>query len=68
MNRIPVRSSNIVSVGWNNNILEIQFHNGAVYQYAEVPKKVADEMLRAKSIGSYFRHSIEPFAKYQRLK
>lgn len=30
MNRIPVFSSRISSVGWENNTLEVQFKDGAI--------------------------------------
>lgn len=32
MNRQPVSSSRMRSVGWENNTLEIQFHDDAIYQ------------------------------------
>ena len=40
LNRIPVASSNIASVGYDReaHILEIEFHHGAIYQYFDVPK------------------------------
>lgn len=63
MNRIPVRSSNLRSVGYQNGVLEIQFHNGAIYQYFDVPIELANELMRARSKGSFFKQEIEPFAK-----
>lgn len=35
MEREPVVSSNIASIGYdeNNNILEVEFNNGNVYEY-----------------------------------
>ena len=33
MNRKPVSSTNIESIGWENNILEIAFNAGAIWQY-----------------------------------
>lgn len=68
MNRVRVRSSNLMSVGWQNKVLEVQFHNGAIYQYSEVPREVAEELLRARSIGEYFKRNIEPFAQHKRLR
>jgi len=61
--RTPVKSSNLVSVGWHNNVLEIEFHNGAIYQYPEVPEWVYKELLASKSHGMYFRRKIEPYVK-----
>ena len=41
MNRKPVRSSNISSIGYDSEskTLEIEFHSGGVYQYFNVPEK-----------------------------
>lgn len=33
MQRHSVSSSRIASVGWENNTMEVEFHNGVVYQY-----------------------------------
>ncbi len=39
MDRIQVRSSNIRSIGYDQNrqILEVEFLKGGVYQYFDVP-------------------------------
>lgn len=60
INRIPVESSNIASVGYDaeNNILEIEFHHGSIYQYFDVPKEVYENLINATAIGSYFFHNI----------
>jgi len=60
MERIPVESSNISSIGYDeeNEILEIEFHSGSVYQYYDVPFEVYDELMNADSHGSYFYHNI----------
>ena len=36
MNRKYVSSSRIVSVGWENNTMEVEYKDGAVYQYYNV--------------------------------
>jgi hypothetical protein len=60
MERIAVRSSNIVSVGYDSvsETLEIEFENG-VYQYARVPEVVYDTLMGASSAGRYFHRSIK---------
>jgi hypothetical protein len=42
MERKAVESSNLASVGYDEHeeILEIEFQHGGVYQYFDVPKKV----------------------------
>jgi hypothetical protein len=66
MNRVPVTSSNIHSVGYNprSNTLEVAFKNKAgdvssVYQYDGVPQNKADAMLAAGSVGRYFATEIK---------
>lgn len=60
MERKAVESNHLVSVGYDTErlILEIEFKNGSVYQYNDVPQPVYEAMMRAKSVGTYFRASI----------
>ncbi|MEB2787273.1 KTSC domain-containing protein [Algoriphagus persicinus] len=59
--RIPVASSNIAAVGYDKkaHILEIEFHHGAIYQYADVPEKVYEELMNSPSQGAYFMNEIK---------
>lgn len=52
MQRHPVSSSRIASVGWENNTMEVQFHNGAVYQYHGVSQAEYQNFLNSSSLGS----------------
>ena len=52
MNRQSVSSSRISSVGWENNILEIQFKDGAIYQYFDVSKSEYTNFMNSSSLGS----------------
>lgn len=58
--RIPVASANIASVGYDadKKMLEIEFHDGRIYQYIDVPEAVYQELISSPSIGSYFFHNI----------
>lgn len=60
MDRVPVESSNIVSVGYEpaRYLLEIEFQSGAVYQYARVPSHIHQGLMQAESKGFYFLHFI----------
>ena len=51
MVRYPVSSSRISSVGWENNILEVQFKNGAVYRYFDVTEQEYRSFLSSPSLG-----------------
>ena len=46
MNRTPVNSSNVSSVGYDPTslTLEVEFHGGAVYQYFDVPIMTSSEI------------------------
>jgi len=61
MNRNPVRSSNIRSVGYApaSRTLEVEFHSGGVYQYSGVSETVYQGFMRAASKGSYFHDHIK---------
>jgi len=59
MKMIPVESSNIASIGWENMELYITFNFGATYVYYDVPEEVFEEMLDAPSKGKYFHANIK---------
>jgi hypothetical protein len=67
MNRIPVESSNLRSVGYEDNILEIEFQDGGVYQYFDVPKPIYDGLIQAESPGKYFWANIRGAFRYARV-
>ncbi|WP_354679920.1 KTSC domain-containing protein [Macrococcoides caseolyticum] len=52
MHRQYVSSSRIDSVGWENDTLEVEFKDGAVYQYHNVPRNVYENFLMSASLGS----------------
>ncbi|WP_418156807.1 KTSC domain-containing protein [Pantoea agglomerans] len=60
MERTAVSSSNLASVGYDADTLtlEVEFSNGTVYQYYDVPEGVFEELLNAGSVGSYFSHNV----------
>lgn len=60
MERDPVKSSNIVSIGYDKdaNRLEVEFKSGGVYQYHGVTQEEYDSLMGADSIGSFFHSHI----------
>lgn len=69
--RVSVSSSALRSVGYDNDraILEIKFHNGAVYDYYDVPPDVHRGLMSAESHGRYFhQHIREAGYKYKRIE
>ena len=57
MKRDSVQSSNIESIGYDQKaaILEVKFHSGEVYQYANVPESVYKGLFNAETEGKYFQ-------------
>lgn len=50
MNRTPVQSSNVVSIGYEGGVLEVEFKSG-VYRYFGVAPEVYQTLLIAPSVG-----------------
>lgn len=69
MNRIPTGSSSLVSAGYDAGtlVLELEFQNGHVYQYFDVPQTVYDEFMAAPSKGTFVNTVIKPSYRYARL-
>ena len=61
MERTPVQSRNLASVGYDstNMILEIEFLKGGIYQYSGVPSNVYDGLMSAGSKGTYHDQNIK---------
>lgn len=59
MNRKEVYSSNIKSIGWEDNILEISFNSGGVWQYDGVSDQLYLNLMNASSKGSFFHEYIK---------
>lgn len=47
MNMIPVISSNVSAVGYDEttHIMRVRFHSGKIYDYCEVDKQLYESML-----------------------
>lgn len=60
MNRTPVKSSNIRSVGYDAAAkrLAVEFSSGTVYHYEDVPPEAHAALMSADSIGKHFGTAI----------
>lgn len=69
MNRTPVTSSNVASVGYDPKTmtLEVEFHSGFVYQYFDVPESIHLDLMRASSVGKYLNHNIKGSYRYTQI-
>lgn len=69
MKRQTVESSNLASIGYDaaNEILEVEFNHGGVYQYFDVPQNEYNALMNADSHGRYFVHNIKDDYEYQKM-
>jgi len=59
MKRISVKSSNLQAVGYEAEIMEVEFLNGSVYEYSEIPQEKYDGLMTAPSKGKYYNQYIK---------
>jgi hypothetical protein len=69
MERIPVASSNLSSIGYDSasQTLEIEFKDGNIYQYFDVPNSQHLQLMDSGSIGTFFSANIRNSYRYARL-
>lgn len=69
MTRVPVTSSNIVSIGYDeaSKTLEVEFKDGVVYQYLDVEADKHANLMNADSHGKFLNAQIKGQYRYQRL-
>ncbi len=67
MRRTRVASSVIAALGYDGrqNLLEVEFHSGRVYQYFLVPNASYEALRTARSIGEYFNRKIRARYPYR---
>ncbi|CYT70810.1 TPA: KTSC domain-containing protein [Streptococcus suis] len=65
MQRQYVTSSNVRSVGWENNTLEVEFNNGSIYHYHNVSLSEYQSVL-VGSVGSNI-HRLAKIHSYSRI-
>ena len=65
MQRQYVSSSNVRSVGWENNTLDVEFNNGSIYHYHNVSQTEYQAVLLG-SVGSNI-HRLAKLHTYTRI-
>ncbi len=70
MRLIPVHSSSVRAVGYDEEreVLYIQFIDGDLYEYYEVPAGEVIDLFQTESIGWFVNKRIKPQYKYRKLK
>lgn len=61
MDRMPVSSSNIASVGYeaDSQVLEVEYIKGGIYQYMNVPDDIHEELMNCSSKGTYMNQVVK---------
>jgi hypothetical protein len=60
MDRQSVESSNIKSIGYENGTLEVEFLNGGIFNYENVPPEEHAALMKAESVGKHLHANIKP--------
>jgi hypothetical protein len=62
MARVPLDSGVVLSIGYDREAftLEIEFRNGHVYRYFDVPEAAHRLLMKASSIGGFVNAIIKP--------
>lgn len=69
MQKVSVESSMIKSVGYDafSSVLEVEFENGQVYQYAKVAPRTYNAFMKSKSKGGFLTRSIKDKYDYRKV-
>ena len=69
MDRTGVVSSTVVSIGYDaeSSTLEIEFHNGTVYQYFDISETTHVELITAGSVGAYLNSHIKGKYRFSKV-
>ncbi len=66
---VQIKSSNLKSATFNteDKSLLVEFNNGSIYEYENVPWEIFTKFRMAESQGSYFSKNISRTYKYKRV-
>lgn len=69
MDMISVSSSNVAAVGYDedSSTLQLEFNNGAMYQYFDVPENIFEELRDADSVGGYLAEHVKGSYRYSKV-
>jgi len=69
MERKPVQSSNLSSIGYdeNSSTLEVEFLNNTIYQYFDVPQHIYKGLIQADSQGQFLAQNIKGVFRYSKI-
>lgn len=69
MEMIRVDSTNVAAVGYDSgsSILQVEFNNGTLYQYFDVPEHIFEGLRDAASVGGYLAANIKGNYRYSKV-
>lgn len=68
MERILVESSNVKSVGYEDEVLQVEFHRSGVYEYYGVPQDVYQRLLKAESVGKFINTCVKGIFTFRKVQ
>jgi KTSC domain len=70
MTTTAVESTTLRSICYDadRKLLQLEFHNGATYQYFHVPAEIHKGLLQAASKGAYFNRFIREKFAYSQIR
>jgi hypothetical protein len=70
MDRLAIESTNLASAAYSSerSLLEVEFRDGAVYQFFDVPAVCFEQLLASDSKGVFFNRNIRSHFRFQRLR
>jgi len=69
MHRLAVESTTLAFVSYDTDgaCLELEFHDGVIYRFFDVPPESFEQLLTSESKGAYFNRHIRKRFHFQRL-
>ena len=69
MNRLPVESTVLASVAYSldQSLLEVEFCDGTLYRFFDVPPARFEQLMAADSKGTYFNQNVRNCFRFQPL-
>ena len=68
LNWIELQSKPLKRVAYKNEVLYVEFNDGAQWQYIGVPEHICNALMGAKSKGTYFNQNIRGRYKCENKK
>lgn len=70
INRQPVVSSNVASIGYSRRLqaLEVEFTRGAIYRFLDVPRAVYRELMASDSKGHFIAERLRGRYRFIRVR